>query len=195
MIKTVKIVPPYKPLVQLRWCCAACCVQWVLFRRGFWVDQEEIAKYTGLKVPKKMAQYYIYPVKITRKRKDWGTSVHMEKQINKLFKDKNIPLKIKKYNYSVIKDTTKFIAENLKSSNDIMIDFHWYGLSKRKKSYNWGHVCVVAGVELTKKPKLILGDPGFNQPKYWKADLKKLVSAMSPKYDGHERGFWVISKV
>lgn len=194
MVETIKIFPPYKPLVQLRWCCAACCIQWVLFRRGFWVDQEEIARYIELKVPKYMAHYFTYPVKTTRKKKKMGTSVHIEKQTNKMFREKKIPLKIEKYNYEKIKDYAKFIVNNLKKGNDIMLDFHWYGLGKRAKSYNFGHVCVVAGIELNEKPTVILGDPSYNHPKYWKADLKRLVHAMDPKYDGYQRGFWIIKK-
>ena len=75
-----------------------------------------------------------------------------------------------------------------------MIIFHWRGLGKRKKSWNIGHVCVVAGIKLDEKPSLILGDPSQNQPNFWECDLGKLIKSMDKKYD-YERGFYLVQPI
>ena len=68
-----------------------------------------------------------------------------------------------------------------------MFSFHWRGLGRK---WNCGHVCVLAEFDTTRSV-VTVGDPGQNTPKFWKVKLSRLIKAMSPEWDGHERGFYV----
>lgn len=189
-MKEIKVNPPYKPLVQMTYCCGPCAFLWILHRRGYWVDQEEIAWYCKLKIPKKEAKKFVRKMRIAKSKKDDGTSVEkLHIYLNKMLKDKKIPLSIEKYPISKVKDPKKLLIENLKTGNDVMFDFACKLFPQYQ--YHGGHVCVVAEFD-PQKEILTLGDPGGSRPKYWKVNLKKIVKSMDKKYDGHERGFWII---
>lgn len=198
-MKIIKIKPPYKPLTQLPYNCMACALEWVLLRRGLkWIDQEEIGLMLSLKIPKSFAKYYTKTIPVTKQRKYYGTGVFTKGQTHKLaqeiFDKYEIPLKIKRFSVHEILNPKEFIVQNLKKGNDILLDFHWCGIGKRSKLWNIGHVCVVSGIVLNKDVEVVLGDPGYFMPKFWSVKLDKLIKAMDKKYDGHERGFWIISK-
>ena len=97
---------------------------------------------------------------------------------------------MKPFKISKIENPKKFIVGNIKKGNDVMISFNWKGLGYKK---NWGHVVVISEMD-TKKDVVTLGDPSFNQPKFWKVKLSRLVKAMNPKHDSVERGFYIFSK-
>ena len=190
----LKVNPPYKPLVQLPYCCGVCSFQWILFRRGYWADQEEIAWYCKLKILKKDSKKFVRKMRIAKSKKEWGTSVEkFHIYANELLRKKKIPLKIEHHFISKIKNPREFVIKNLKAGHDIMLDFHWFGLGKKDKSWNCGHACVISEFD-SNKNILTLGNPSQNQPKFWKVSLNKIVKAMDKKYDGHERGFWIINK-
>jgi len=188
----LKVDPPYKPLVQMYHCCGPCSFLWILHRRGYWVDQEEIAWYCKLVIPKSAANKFTRRFKIAKKKEDEGTSPEkMHIYLNKLLKDKKIPLKVEYYSINKVKDPKTLIIENLKAGNDIMLDFACKPFPEYK--FHGGHVCVVAEFD-TKKNILTLGDPAWARPKFWKVELDKITKAMDKKYDGHERGFWIVSE-
>jgi len=190
MSKIIKVNPPYKPLVQLYECCGPCAFQWILHRRDFWIDQEELAWHCKLKILKKNAKYFVRNMRITKSRKDTGTSVEkMHIYLNKMLKDKKIPLTVEKHPISKIKDPKEFMIENLKKENDIMLDFFCKPFPVYE--YEGGHVCVVSEFN-SDKEIITLGDPAGELPKFWKVPLKKIIKSMDKKYDGHERGFWIV---
>lgn len=190
----VKVNPPYKPLTEQPYCCGPCSFQWILLRRGYWIDQEEIAEYCKLKVPRKLKKLFVRNIKIAKSKKEEGTSVEkIHIYLKKLLKYKKIPLAVTKHTISKIKDSKKFIIENLKTGNDIMLDFACKPFPEYEFPHG-GHVCVVVEFD-TDKNILTLGDPAFYKPKFWKVPLQKIVKAMDSKWDGHERGFWIISEL
>ncbi len=194
MTGIIKIKPPYKPLVQLTYCCGPCSFLWVLYRRGYWIDQEEIAWYCKLKVPKKEAKKFVKKMKIVELKKDAGTSVErLHIYLNKMLKYKQIPLKVEKYSISKVKNHQEFIIKNIKTGNDIMLDFACKPFPEYEFSHG-GHVCVVAKFDVDKEI-ITLGDPSWEKPKFWEVPLKKIIKAMDKKYDGHERGFWIIKPI
>jgi len=186
----IKVKPPYKPLVQMPYCCGCCAFLWILNRRGYWIDQEEIAWFCKLKILKRDAKIFSRKMGIVKSKKDAGTSPEkMNVYLNKMLKVKKIPLEVKKYFISQIENPKQLILENLKSGNDIMLDIACKPF--RQYTFPGGHVCVVAEFNPAKEV-LTLGDPGQRQPKFWKVSLKKIVKAMDKKYDGSERGFSII---
>ena len=192
MDNIIKIKPMYQPLVQMPYCCAACVLQWILHRRGYWVDQEIIAKELKIKIPKKHQKSFSVKLPLCKTAKDAGPTLGPLKDvkiINNIFKKYNICLTAKAYPISKIKNPQKIVIENLNVGNDLIAIFHWKGLKKKK--WNWAHRTVVAEFN-TKNNIVTLGDPGYDTPKYWKISLNKLIIAMNKKYDGWERGFYII---
>jgi hypothetical protein len=188
----ISVRPTYTPLVQLRWHCAPCCIQWVLLRRGLKIyDQEEIGHLVNLKVPKKLRNLFSHKVRWTTDPKKYGVT-NMQKHINIFFKKKHLPLKCEFSHWDEIECHETFIEKKIKSNNDIIVCFNWRGLGKKNK--NTGHCCVIAAIKNGKRPIVTLGDPSFKHLKFWDVRLTKLVHAMDKKYDGIKRGFFVIGK-
>jgi hypothetical protein len=195
-MKIAKVNPPYKPLTQQKYCCFPCAIQWILLRRNLqWIDQEDIATMCDMRIPKKLKNLFKKKFKFTKNPSEYGTNVYTSKDrhIERLFKKYKVPLKVKRVLISEIEDPTEFVLKNIENGNDLMLDFHWYGLGKKEKSFNIGHVVVISEIKLEKNPIVILGDPGQNRRKFWEVSLSKLAKAMDKKYDGHERGFWIIN--
>lgn len=190
----LRVNPNYKPLVQMRWCCAACAVQWVLCRRGFWVDQEIIAKELDTKIPKNLAKLFSTRLKTCKRKKDCGTMCFANKKstlVNDFLKKYRIPLKHRTFLISEIKNPKEFLIENIKSGNDILLSFNWKGIGKR---WNWGHIVLISEFN-TKINELTLGDPSQENPKFWKIKLNKITHAMLPKWDKIERGFYIFRQI
>lgn len=178
----------------MRWCCAACAILWILHRRGYWIEQEGIAKELKIRIPKKDFKLFKHKMLTTRVKKDYGAPNLIEKDaylVDKLFRKYKIPLKMTPIKISKIKDPRKLIIENLKKGNDIMIAFNWKGLGHKG---NWGHLAVISGIIEKEDPIIIIGDSSEKKPKFWKVKLSKLVKAMNGKYDKTERGFYIFSK-
>jgi hypothetical protein len=196
-MKVAKVNPPYKPLTQQKYCCFPCAIQWILLRRNLkWIDQEDIAAMCDMRIPKKLEHLFRRKFKITNKPSDYGTNVYTskDKHVERLFEKYKIPLKVKRILINEIKDPAEFVFRNIKSGNDLMLDFHWYGLGKRERSWNIGHAVVTSGIKMVKNPVITFGDPRQSGPKFWEVKMSALAKAMDKKYDGHERGFWVISR-
>ena len=185
--------PKYKPLVQMRGCCGPCAILWILLRRGFWVDQEKIAKELKTRVFKRDLKLFPEKMLTTGKKGDLGLPDIIGKDtylVNRFLKKYKIPLRMTPFKISKVKNPKEFIVENLKKGNDIMVSFNWKGLEHKR---GWGHIVVISEID-TRKDVVVLGDPGQNQPKFWKVKLNRLTKAMSSKYDGAERGFHIFSK-
>lgn len=145
-----------------------------------------------MKIPKGDRHLFATRIPVSRKRSDWGAGeVLKENLIEKFFRAKKLPLTCRTYAYDVIKDHKNFILENLQNGNDIIFSFHWKGLGKKTAS---GHVCLIAGLKLSDRPTIIVGDPSPVDPKFWEIKLDKIVHAMHERYDEYKRGFYIISK-
>ena len=76
----LKAKPAYKPLIQMPWCCTACSMLWALHRRGYWVDQEIIAKDFDIKIPPEFKKIFSVKLKTRKKKEDCGALVFMDKK-------------------------------------------------------------------------------------------------------------------
>lgn len=188
----IKVNPEYIPLVQQRFCCVPCCVQWVLLRRNLpMISQENIAEYFDLRIPKKLNHLFLK--NFSNKKGAWGgygTAAQTDESLTKLFTDYKIPLTCERKLISQVNNPEKFIAQNLKNGNDILTDYHLHGVGKK---FNNGHLAVISEIDTSKKT-ITLGDPNPKDPKFWKIRLSKFVKAMSDKWDGFERGFVIVKK-
>jgi len=193
-MKSVKVKPDYVPLTQQEYCCFATCVQMILLRRKMKMfSQEEIGWHLYLVVPKGKKKLF-EKVRAGKKPKTgYGTQASKKGcSLNGFFKKKKISLKCERFKVSEVKNPAELIVKNLRKGNDIAVDYHNKGINPQGKAF--GHACIVSEIILGKKPEVILIDPNFKNKKFDKIDLGKLCKAMASKYDGCERGFWVISK-
>jgi hypothetical protein len=187
----MKVSPPYKPLVQMRCCCLPCSILWILHRRGYWIDQESIAKELKIALPKKAIKTFNLKMRVAKRGQGTGACNIIGKDaylVGKLFKKYSIPLKMTTFKISKIDDPKKFIEDNMKCGNDIMLSFNWKGLGYK---CNRGHVVIVSEMS---KNALTIGDPSQVNKKFWKVPLEKIVRAMGKGYDGCERGFYIFSE-
>ncbi|MBI3190259.1 C39 family peptidase [archaeon] len=172
--------PPYKPINQKRYCCVPACISMILHRRNInHGSQEEIGYDLGLVVPKVRTE--------KKPAAGYGTRIGTKKySINSYFRKNNIDLKEKYFPAEITTDVKKFIIENLKNGNDIIVCFN------NKKLYgagDYGHISLIQSIN---NENIILIDPEKNMPKKRKVKLSKLVDAM--KYHGKKNrgGFWII---
>jgi hypothetical protein len=192
MKKYLKLNPPYKPLVQMKLCCLPCSVLWILHRRGYWIDQERIAKELRIRLPKKDMKLFNEKMLLRKKRESPGACQIIGKDaylVDRMFKNHRIPLKMTTFRISKVDDPKKFVTYNIRKGNDIMLSFNWKGLGGK---HNRGHVVVVS--EITPGGIVTIGDPSQVNSKFWKVPLSRIVKAMDSRYDGHERGFYIFSK-
>lgn len=181
----------YKHINQKRFCCVPVCIQMILKRHKIKSPtQEEIGKELGLIIPEGYKK--IFPSIKTGKRPPagYGTRVNMKKcSTNNFFKKYKIPLKETYFPLKRIENIKRFILENIKKSNDIIVCFNY------KKLYNFGneggHVSIVNSFN---KNKISLIDPSKKFKKLRKVNLLDLVNSIRYHGENKRAGFWVISK-
>ncbi|MCD4760252.1 C39 family peptidase [archaeon] len=191
----IKFNPPYKHLYQKPAFCGPCCVQMVLFRRGLWVDQEEIALELNTGILKKNVYHYAMPQRIVNgkiKTKIGVSLKSFDTHLNEIFKKYNLALHAKEYNISQVSNPKEFIVKNITEDNDIIVDF-WLRQEKPRK-IEVGHYVLISKVD-TDSNMLTICDPDSDAKNSWKIDINELIDLMNKKWDGNERGFIIIKKL
>ncbi|MBI4163579.1 MAG: C39 family peptidase [Candidatus Aenigmarchaeota archaeon] len=185
----LKVNPPYRHFVQKRQFCGPTCIQMILFRRGFKVNQERLAYNIGTFVDVKDRKHYSLKFK---------TAHTGDSRIGIMLKDfekprmksvlKKYGLRVKVYRVNQINNVPKFLETNIRKNKDTIINFWW----KPIDGTDWGHHVLLSKLD-TKKRKISVCDPGSKKDKFWTIKIDKLVKCMSKEFDGNERGFVVIS--
>ncbi len=185
---TLKITPQYKHLLQKKNFCGPTCIQTILFRRGFKIDQKKLAYDLGTFVDEKDKRLYSLKFKTAPKGdsrigmmlKDFG-----KPRVRNVLKKYGLNAKI--FRISQIKGVDNFLTDNIKKNKDTIINFWW----KPIDGTDWGHHVLLSKFDI-KKRRITVCDPGSKKDKSWTIKIDKLVKCMSPKFDGNERGFVVI---
>lgn len=182
----MKIAPPYKHLVQKPSCCGSTCLQMVLFRRGHWLEQEELAHKINTKIRKDYSKFFEKDF-LTAEVGDAGAPLEGFLEINPFLKQFN--LKAQVFKISQIKDLKEFLAENLKDNKDVIINFSRLAYHPER---NWGHFALISSIN---DNEIEICDPSYHSKAYWKTTLTQLKEAMLPEWDGKERGLAIISQI
>jgi len=186
----MKIQPKYKHLTQKKNFCGIACVQMILFRRDFWVDQELLAYKLGAKIDEKDRDLYRFSFKeLPSDNPDIGIRImdFKKKKVKNFFQ--KYKLRVEVHLISEIDNVENFIIMNLKNNNDVIINFWW----KPIKDIDFGHHVLLSGFD-TKSKIVTACDPSPQNKSFWKVELNKLIKGMSSKWTGYERGFIVIKK-
>ncbi len=186
----IKLLSPYKHLVQKPCFCGPACIQMILFRRGIWVEQEKIGQKCGAKILPKDSKKFSRKILTTRNSKGtgiWLTEFAKPKIVKFLKKYK---LKPKVFLVGELENPVELIEKNLRNNNDIIANFWW----KPINDVDYGHFVLVS--EFDEKTKtLTICDPWYASKSFWKIKLSKLLKGMTKEFDGRERGFVVVSGI
>lgn len=184
----------YRSFHQLPFCCVPATLQWVLYRRGLDIlDQETIGVALGLRMPEKFAYLLSNPevVVLPDDAPEHGTQIFTKGYtINEFFEKFAIPLSLsQQYRFNGERELNVFLRENVKTENDVIIRFHNAVFKKGKGA---GHLAVVTDFD-HKTSVATIGDP--NPPFLKRMTLQEILRAMSGDIDGQERGMFVITSV
>lgn len=185
---TVKVDPPYKHLVQKKAFCGPTCIQMILFRRGIWTDQEELAYRMGVKIYEEQKDFYEHQFPVVEKGSpEYGMAIKdfESKEVLNVFKDFGLTAEV--FLIREIDDVKEFIIEKIEDGCDVMTCFRFDPIDGREI----GHYALVSEFD-EKSDTVTLCDPYFECKRFWDVKLEKLKEAMSPKWDEIERGFVVV---
>ncbi|MFH0988323.1 MAG: hypothetical protein V1763_03040 [Parcubacteria group bacterium] len=193
MRKETRITPHYFPLTQQKFCCFPCCIQWILLRRGLkLISQDEMAKALDVIIGPEHQRLFTTKLKTTKKlpagKTGYGTWDFTAPKFLKRF---NLPLSVKRFYPSKIDDVKKFLQENIKQGNDIIVSFNMAAYANPTSGVNYVHSCVIDSViEKDGTTMIRLGDPSYNNKKFFNIKLPTLLKGMSKLY-GTEHSFKV----
>lgn len=189
-----EVKPAYVPFTQHRWCCVPTVLQMIFYRRGIPLrSQEDIGYELGLQVPEKDKTFFNrVRVALKKPAAGYGTQAHTKGfSINDFFRKYKLNLTETLYGIEDIEDIKKFIIQNIKKGNDLILGFNDRKINP--KGWDGGHVCLLSSFD-DKKEIVIFINPSTRVSNYQEIKLSKLLSAM--KYHGKSKGggFWVISE-
>lgn len=179
----------YKHISQKPYCCVPACVQMILQRRKLPILlQTDIAYDLGIILPSQ--ERYLLPKshKGQRPKAGWGTRINLKRySLATFFKKREYHLKeifqsAKKF--SSTSQFRKFLLENIREKNDLLICFNYPMLYRIEGS--WGHASLI---EKVGDEKVTLRDPN---PKHKKAREVLLNDLLTALKNHHHGGIWII---
>jgi hypothetical protein len=184
---SIKPKTKYKHVKQKPFCCVPTCIQMILHRNGFkGFTQLQIAEHLNFKVPPKYAKVFGERfVSIKEPSRGYGAQQTPE-NINAFFKKFGIPLRTERHPISLVKNPAEFLLEQLRQGRDVMVLFSVKAFDPKASG---GHAVLVSEINQAKKAVRVV-DPESRIKSYW-LPLQKLIEAMSSKWDGNEREFYV----
>jgi len=191
-----KLEENYHPYHQLPYCCVPAILQWILYRHGLDIlDQETIGADLGLRLPLKGKAYFsnksikFLPLE---PKNGYGTQIEKEKySIQSFFNRHKIPLMISKMHlFNTELRLKKFIIKHLNQNNDIILRYN-NKVFKDDNEKSYGHFSVIVDYN-TNSGLVTIGDPEL--PHFKQTTLKQILFSMSKQIDGMQRGLYIIVK-
>lgn len=191
-METVEVKPKYMPLIQKPMCCNVTCTQMILLRHDIMPPlQDEIAKHVGVTISKKDQKCFMRKLKVLKKPYGIETvTKKTENRYNKFFKKKKLPLRVKAYRTSQIKNHIKFIIENMKKGNDIQVEVSMKKINGKLTC----HDLVLSKIVCKRTCYVTLIDPWWMNKQIHRIKLKTLIESMNKKWFDRELGFLVYYK-
>ena len=194
----------YNPIYQLPYCCVPATLQWILYRRGLDIlDQQSIGAELGLQLPQKGQKLFSHPNIVFTDivpETGYGTQIHKpEYSIQGFFDRHQIPLNISDlYQFTSPATLSDFLLAHFTEDRDIIIRYHTRIFQQAEdaknepgnKSSGYGHFSVMVSYDV-ENGKITLGNPDL--PFYSEVSLEDLIFAMSDQIDGIKRGLYIVS--
>ena len=163
-----KLKPEYFPLIQKPLMCNVTCLQMILFRCGYRLAQDFIAKEI--------------------KNYDGYKTVEHADRVNKFLKENKLPFKAISFKASEIDNLKEFIISSIKENNDLWVELD----NKIMYKTSGGHDCLIQSIN-TKTNKVTLVDPYGLHDQIYEVSLSKLSKAISKT--NRERGFLLVEMI
>lgn len=184
----------YRPIQQLPYCCVPATIQWILYRKGYDIlDQELIGVEFGLRIPQRLSKYFQHEGLqiLADDAEEFGTQTRKYEKysINSFFRKFKIPLEISQlYTFNNTNLLQSFLIEALKGDNDIILSYNDKIFDPNQPT---GHFSLLVNIESS--GEILIGDPA--PPFFKRIHVKKMIFAMSDKIDAQQRGIYLISNV
>ena len=186
--------PPYRPFSQLPYCCVPATLQWILYRHGFDIlDQESIGAELGLRLPTKGKKLFknrqiIFLDKAPKS--GFGTQIERKKySIQRFFSKNGIALEISKLIVPRTKrELKKIIHEHLIKNHDVILRFN-NRIFKKDGEKSYGHFSVITEFD-ERSERVKIGDPEL--PHFKTVLLDQVLFSISDKIDGIPRGLYIV---
>jgi hypothetical protein len=170
----------YVPFTQQNSCCVPTSISIVMYKLGIpLLPQELLGYHLGLILDKKHKDLF-WNVR-TGKRTKTGYGTQMQKkqyEINFVFKDLGIPLRVNSYpidNFSSKNELITFISQGVKKDKNFIV-LLGNDLLNNTKNKN-GHACVIDQI-YPNKDLIRLIDPSAVQPKWREFKIDKFIKAV-----------------
>jgi hypothetical protein len=187
--------PTYNPFYQLPYCCVPATLQWILYRRGLDIlDQETIGIELGLRLPPNGKNFFTNKnIHYVSKEPKGGFGTQIEKNkfsIERFFTKYKIPLNISSiYNFRDKIKLKNFIIKNMLADHDIIMRYN-NKITNGENQKSYGHLSVI--VEFDDKTDIVIvGDPQI--PHYKIVSLDQIICSISDQIDGIQRGLYIVS--
>jgi len=187
------LTPGYKHIIQKPQLCFPTNVSMVCLRRGYWLDQEDIARELDIKITKEVSGAFNHKFKIAKNILEAGYDVQKIniKKLNSIFRKHKILIRAEFKKISEIEDVNKFIINNIRKNNDLSILFLWKAFGRK---VNYGHYVLISSYDANTKIVEVC-DPIQKNKSFWNSKIFKFISGMEDKWDGKERGFFIFKSL
>lgn len=181
--------------MQMPYCCVPATLQWVLYRRGINIfDQESIGVALGLVLPLRGKSFFQNKQIVftdIEPSDGYGTRIELEKySIPNFFKRKQISLHFSELIYvSNEKQLSELLKENFITGNDIILRYN-NKITTKDGQKSYGHFSLITQYD-SASGKVVLGDPEL--PFFKTVSLKQIIFSVSDEIDGTRRGIYIIS--
>jgi 23S rRNA A2030 N6-methylase RlmJ len=184
--------PSYKHLVQKFDLCGPTCLQMVLLRRGFWVDQEELAHMMKTKILFEKKDIYLQPFEAVDESHPGRGSDDLSfqaEEVREFLEGYGLQSLL---HYPKSKDEIEeLLHEAFDNDHDIIVNIKLSAFFPHRKT---GHYLIIHGFNHN-EGRVILLDPDFQNKKEWMCSLEDLEKAMSDEWDGKRRGIVLVKHV
>lgn len=186
----------YRPFSQLPYCCVPATLQWILYRRGLDIlNQESIGADLGLRLPlkgKKLFQNSKIIFVSKEPKNGFGTQIERKRySIQHFFSKNKIPLRISDLISPLTKQEFKeIIGHHLAKNNDVILRYN-NQIFKQVGEKNYGHFSVITDLD-EQTERTIIGDPEI--PHFKVTTLDQIFFSISNQIDGIQRGIYIVTK-
>ena len=181
----------YVHLVQKPQCCAAACFQMLLHRRtGALYDQQELARFLGVKVdPRSLGAFDGRFPTLTSYNGDEGVStMDCAGRVNEFFAREGLPLRARAWRHPDFGKLGAFLSARLRAGDDVWAEYHTDAIFP---GGSFLHDSLVESVDRSSGEAILL-DPEYSHKPRPRVRLENFAEAVSDRY-GKATGFLVVS--
>lgn len=185
-------IDTYKHLVQKKDLCGPTCLQMVLFRRGVWMDQEELAHLLRTKILFQVKDIYLQPFEaVDPEHPELGLDPKnfQAPLVLNLLKEHGLLSEL--YFPTEVKDLRKIIFNSLSSGHDVIVNIKLTCFFPNRFT---GHYVLICEYD-EEKDIVTLLDPDFQNKKSWSCTVEQLIDSMGDHWDGKQRGIVVVREI